>query len=153
VLFSPSWDCCASFFEKCRMISRQCRIGLANIRSPSHADLHRSEDVLPRVCPSKARVCLNGIHYHHFAKVSSFSSLSSWAESGVLLLNTSLTVRAHQAGSHSKKGWETFTDAVINAVDKYGGASLSKEGVGRGVVFIAWGAWAAQRVAKLNKVG
>ena len=69
------------------------------------------------------------------------------------MLNTCLTVRAHSAGSHQGKGWEQFTDRVIEAVDRYGGANLGdKSGVGRGVVFLAWGAWAAKRVAKLSKV-
>ncbi|KDQ57240.1 hypothetical protein JAAARDRAFT_194397 [Jaapia argillacea MUCL 33604] len=84
-------------------------------------------------------------------------NLTSWADNGVLLLNTCLTVKAGNAGSHSNKGWEEFTDKVVDAVDKYGGAnlpssgSLSKPGYGRGVVFLAWGAWAAKRVAKLDK--
>ena len=79
--------------------------------------------------------------------------MSAWANSGVLLLNTALTVRAGQAGSHSKRGWETFTDKVIEIVDKYGGANLGEaKGVGRGIVFMAWGAWAAKRVEKLDKV-
>ena len=43
-------------------------------------------------------------------------SLDRWAEQGVLLLNATLTVRAHQAGSHQKKGWEEFTDAVIRVL-------------------------------------
>ena len=74
------------------------------------------------------------------------------------MLNTCLTVRASQAGSHSNKGWEEFTDKVVDIVDKYGGANLGKAGgsestgIGRGVVFLAWGAWAAKRVAKLNTV-
>ena len=42
--------------------------------------------------------------------------LSSWADQGVLLLNATLTVRAHQAGSHQKKGWEQFTDVVIQKI-------------------------------------
>lgn len=76
----------------------------------------------------------------------------------MLLLNTALTVRAREAGSHSNKGWEQFTDKVVDVVDKYGGANLSvngspaKAGCGRGIVFLAWGAWAAKRVAKLDKV-
>ncbi|QRV84210.1 Uracil DNA glycosylase superfamily [Ceratobasidium sp. AG-Ba] len=79
-------------------------------------------------------------------------SLVSWANSGVLLLNTSLTVKAGQAGSHANKGWETFTEAVVKAVDKYGGANLPNgNGVGKGVVFLAWGSWAAKRVAGLDK--
>ena len=84
-------------------------------------------------------------------------NLSVWAEDGVLLLNTALTVRAGNAGSHSKKGWEQFTDKVIEVVDRYGGSSLpdqnsGKTGTGRGIVFLAWGAWAAKRVANLDKV-
>lgn len=71
----------------------------------------------------------------------------------MLLLNTSLTVHAGEAGSHQNKGWENFTDKVIEVVDKYGGANLSSNsGQGRGIVFLAWGAWAAKRVAKLDKV-
>ncbi|KAI0067386.1 uracil-DNA glycosylase, partial [Artomyces pyxidatus] len=83
-------------------------------------------------------------------------NLTSWAENGVLMLNTCLTVRAGQAGSHSNKGWEQFTDKVVDVVDRYGGANLpaaspsDKVGHGRGVVFLAWGAWAAKRVAKLS---
>ena len=55
--------------------------------------------------------------------------LVKWAEQGVLLLNTVLTVRAHQAASHQGKGWEQFTDAVIEAVNKQD----------RPIVFILWG--------------
>jgi len=56
--------------------------------------------------------------------------LTSWAEQGVLLLNTVLTVRAHSANSHANWGWEAFTDAVIEVVNKEAPA---------GVVFILWG--------------
>ena len=79
------------------------------------------------------------------------SNLVSYAKAGVLLLNTSLTVRAHNAGSHSKKGWEEFTARVVDLVDQFG----NSEGVGEkgnGVVFLAWGKSAEKRVAKLNKV-
>lgn len=55
--------------------------------------------------------------------------LEKWARQGVLLLNTVLTVRAHQANSHQGVGWERFTDAVIQAVDKQD----------RPVVFLLWG--------------
>jgi uracil-DNA glycosylase len=69
------------------------------------------------------------------------------------MLNTCLTVRARTAGSHQGKGWEEFTDRVIEVIDRYGGANLGvKSGLGQGVVFLAWGSWAAKRVAKLNKV-
>jgi uracil-DNA glycosylase len=70
------------------------------------------------------------------------SNLISLARRGVLLLNTSLTVKPHEAGSHSKKGWEEFTDKVVDLVNKQE----------RGVVVLAWGAWAAKRVANMNKV-
>ncbi|KAF8756527.1 Uracil-DNA glycosylase [Rhizoctonia solani] len=74
--------------------------------------------------------------------------LTSWANQGVLLLNTSLTVRASQAGSHAGKGWETFTDAVVKAVDKYGGASLSgSNGVGR-----VWCLWLGVRGLKKHHI-
>lgn len=62
-------------------------------------------------------------------------SLRRWAEQGVLLLNATLTVRAHQAGSHQGKGWEQFTDAVI--------ARLSAER--EGLVFILWGSYAQRK--------
>lgn len=61
--------------------------------------------------------------------------LSRWAKQGVLLLNATLTVRAHQAGSHQNQGWETLTDAAISALN-----------AGRtGLVFILWGAYAGKK--------
>jgi uracil-DNA glycosylase len=62
--------------------------------------------------------------------------LKPWAEQGVLLLNTSLTVRAHEAASHKGKGWEQFTDAVIRAVN----AKQER------VVFVLWGAHAQKKL-------
>ena len=59
-------------------------------------------------------------------------NLSSWAKQGVLMLNASLTVRANEAGSHQKQGWETFTDKVIETISK------EKENV----IFILWGKFA-----------
>ena len=59
-------------------------------------------------------------------------NLERWADQGVLLLNATLTVRAHEAGSHQGKGWETFTDSVIQ--------HISKEKTG--VVFLLWGKYA-----------
>lgn len=55
--------------------------------------------------------------------------LTRWAEQGVLMLNTVLTVRANEANSHRNKGWETFTDAVIQAVN----------GKDENVIFVLWG--------------
>jgi uracil-DNA glycosylase len=71
-------------------------------------------------------------------RVPDHGCLIPWAERGVLLLNAVLTVRAHQANSHQGKGWETFTDMVIRAVNQ-------KESR---VVFLLWGAY-AQRKAEL----
>ncbi|WP_299582516.1 uracil-DNA glycosylase [uncultured Sunxiuqinia sp.] len=62
-------------------------------------------------------------------------NLTSWAKQGVLLLNATLTVRAGQAASHQKKGWETFTDAVIHRINE------EKEHV----VFILWGNYAIRK--------
>jgi uracil-DNA glycosylase len=67
--------------------------------------------------------------------------LSRWAKQGVLLLNATLTVRAHEAGSHQKKGWEQFTDAVISSI------SEQKEDV----VFLLWGGYAKKKGAKIDK--
>ena len=68
--------------------------------------------------------------------------LTPWAEQGVLLLNTCLTVRAHEANSHAGRGWERFTGRVIEIVEK------ERRG---GVVFLAWGAPAQKRVARVDK--
>ncbi len=61
--------------------------------------------------------------------------LTPWAEQGVLLMNAVLTVRAHQPNSHKAKGWETFTDAAINALN-------AREAP---VVFVLWGAHAQKK--------
>ncbi|MEQ3664416.1 MULTISPECIES: uracil-DNA glycosylase [unclassified Olleya] len=68
----------------------------------------------------------------------SSGNLEPWAKQGVFLLNATLTVRAHEAGSHQNKGWETFTDAVIKTISK------QKENV----VFLLWGGFAKKK-AKL----
>lgn len=67
--------------------------------------------------------------------------LTPWADHGVLMLNTCLTVRAHDANSHSGKGWEKLTQKVIDVV--------SKERR-NGVVFLAWGTPAANRVKSVT---
>ncbi len=66
--------------------------------------------------------------------------LVKWAKQGVLLLNSVLTVRAHQAFSHQGLGWEQFTDAVINILNEQD----------RPIVFLLWGKPAQQKAAKLN---
>jgi uracil-DNA glycosylase len=67
-------------------------------------------------------------------------NLGAWARQGVLLLNATLTVRAHDAASHQKQGWETFTDQVIRAVN-----DKSDQ-----VVFILWGASARRKKALVD---
>ena len=66
--------------------------------------------------------------------------LSSWARQGVLLLNSTLTVRANQAASHQGKGWELFTDFLIS--------TISKEM--NGVAFLLWGNFAKQKINLIN---
>lgn len=68
-------------------------------------------------------------------------NLEHWARQGVLLLNATLTVRAGMAGSHQKRGWEQFTDAVIE--------KLSSESTH--LVFMLWGAYAQQKGAVIDK--
>ncbi len=66
--------------------------------------------------------------------------LEKWAKQGVLLLNTVLTVRAHQANSHRNRGWEKFTDAVIEAINKED----------RPIVIMLWGGPAQKKAKMLN---
>ena len=73
-------------------------------------------------------------------KIPNNGSLIPWAEQGVLLLNAVLTVRAHQANSHQGKGWETFTDAVIRAVNEKSDR----------VVFVLWGAYARKKAVLID---
>lgn len=65
------------------------------------------------------------------------TDLTFWAEQGVLLLNSVLTVRAHEAASHAGRGWETFTDAVVRAIAE------RKEGI----VYMLWGSYAQRKGA------
>ncbi|KAF5019510.1 hypothetical protein F66182_8487 [Fusarium sp. NRRL 66182] len=69
--------------------------------------------------------------------------LTPWADRGVLMLNTCLTVRAHEANSHSNRGWERLTQKVIDVV---------AQKRTRGVVFMAWGTPAGKRVQKIDRV-
>lgn len=67
-------------------------------------------------------------------------NLERWSDQGVLLLNATLTVEAHQAGSHQKKGWETFTDAIIRRIAE------KKENL----VFLLWGSYAHRKGAFID---
>ncbi|MBZ9651186.1 uracil-DNA glycosylase [Psychroflexus montanilacus] len=69
-------------------------------------------------------------------------NLENWAKQGVLLLNATLTVRAHEAGSHQNKGWEIFTDEVIKKL------SEEKEGL----VFLLWGGFAKKKSKLINSL-
>lgn len=74
-------------------------------------------------------------------KPAGSGDLSRWARQGVLLLNATLTVRAHMAGSHQKKGWEEFTDSAISVLDK------EKENL----VFMLWGAYAQKKGESIDR--
>ena len=73
-------------------------------------------------------------------KIPQNGNLEKWAQQGVLLLNATLTVRAHQAGSHQNHGWETFTDAVIRKL------SENKEGL----IFLLWGNYAQAKESLID---
>ena len=83
---------------------------------------------------------LDELHHDIGAAVPSHGSLEHWARQGVLLLNATLTVRAHQAASHQRRGWETFTDEVIRVVN-------DKD---ERVVFILWGGSARRKKALVD---
>jgi len=72
--------------------------------------------------------------------ISSKGNLEDWAKQGVLLINATLTVRANEAGSHQKKGWEEFTDAAIKAL------SEKREKL----VFILWGSYAQKKGIQID---
>lgn len=67
-------------------------------------------------------------------------NLDRWAEQGVLLLNAVLTVRAHEAASHAGKGWEHFTDAVVQAIAQHK----------QGIVYMLWGNYAQRKAAMVD---
>jgi len=73
-------------------------------------------------------------------KIPNHGNLTAWADQGVLLLNATLTVRANEAGSHQKQGWEIFTDHVISQLS-------SKR---TGLVFLLWGRFAQQKESLID---
>ena len=81
------------------------------------------------------------IHNDTGAEIPTTGNLTRWAEQGVLLLNATLTVRAHQAGSHQRMGWEEFTDAAIKAL------SDNREHL----VIILWGSYAQKKGAVIDR--
>lgn len=72
---------------------------------------------------------------------STKGDLTPWADQGVLLLNSTLTVRAHQAGSHQRRGWELFTDAAIRALAEQR----------QGLVFMLWGSYAISKAQFIDR--
>nr|WP_068892343.1 uracil-DNA glycosylase [Pedobacter panaciterrae] len=73
--------------------------------------------------------------------IPAHGNLTKWADEGVLLLNATLTVRAHEAGSHQGKGWEIFTDKIISQL------SEQREGL----VFLLWGRYAQNKSALIDQ--
>ena len=67
-------------------------------------------------------------------------NFTSWAEQGVLLLNSVLTVEKNQAAAHQKQGWEQFTDKIIQSLNEYS----------EGIVFILWGAYAQKKASFID---
>ena len=86
--------------------------------------------------PPSLRNIFKEIQDDLFINNDNHGDLTKWADQGVLLLNATLTVRAHEAGSHQRKGWEQFTDTVISTISK------EKEGV----IFLLWGKFAQKHV-------
>ena len=85
--------------------------------------------------PPSLRNIYKEIDREYTQPIPASGDLTRWARQGVLLLNATLTVRAHAAGSHQKRGWEEFTDAAIRAV------SAKQEPV----VFMLWGSYAQKK--------
>lgn len=73
--------------------------------------------------------------------IPNHGNLTQWADEGVLLLNATLTVRAHEAGSHQKRGWETFTDKIIT--------ELSEKRTG--LIFLLWGKYAQDKAVLIDQ--
>ena len=100
--------------------------------------------VLPEIPESRIPPSLKNIYKELHDDLNCYipdnGYLKKWADQGVLLLNTVLTVRAGEANSHQKHGWEMFTDAVIRGLDQ----------VDRPLVFLLWGRPAGEKAAMLH---
>jgi len=99
--------------------------------------------VLPdvKIPPSLRNIYKELAHDINGFEIPSHGYLQHWAEQGVLLLNTVLTVEKGKAHSHSKLGWETFSDRVIEAINQHR----------QGVVFLLWGAHAQKKGAMIDR--
>jgi len=91
--------------------------------------------------PSSLQNIYKELHADLNCKIPLHGDLDKWAKQGVLLLNVSLTVRAHEANSHSKKGWENFTNAAIKEISQNR----------KGLVFLLWGKNAQEKEALISK--
>ena len=103
--------------------------GTGQAHGLAFSTLHQSD------IPPSLRNIMKELHDDVGVQIPPHGNLTSWAKQGVLLLNTTLTVREGEAGSHQGHGWETFTDALINAVNQ-------KQ---QHVVFLLWGAHARKK--------
>ena len=90
--------------------------------------------------PPSLKNIFKEVHDDVGAPIPTSGELDRWAEQGVLLLNSVLTVKAHNAASHAGRGWEIFTDAVVRAIAE------RKEGV----VYMLWGSYAQRKGAIAN---
>lgn len=123
-------------FELCGFVETQVVIlGQDPYHGPgqAHGLCFSVRDGMP-IPPSLANI-FSEIHSELGITVPTTGNLERWAKQGVLLLNATLTVQAKKPGSHQKKGWEQFTDAVIRALVQ------NKTHV----VFLLWGAYAQQK--------
>ena len=91
--------------------------------------------------PPSLRNIYKELHQDLGLEPARYGNLSAWSSSGVLLLNTALTVRSGSPSSHSRKGWQTFTDHIIAGVSDHQEA----------VVFMLWGAHAQKRVSLIDQ--
>ncbi len=145
-------------YQKGRVLPRQDRVFRA-FRTTSYSDVHvlilGQDPYHNRIQPNGYAFSVNEdvplppslqnifeelkLEFPDFEYVN--GDLSPWAKQGVLLLNSILTVREDQAGSHSKWGWETFTDAVISLLSQ-------RE---RPMVFILWGNYAKKKAQLIDR--
>ncbi|MDD2960689.1 MAG: uracil-DNA glycosylase [Muribaculaceae bacterium] len=140
-IFPPGYEIFAAFdatpFEAVKVVI----IG----QDPYH-DVGQANGLCFSVCegvpfPPSLLNIFKELHDDLGAEIPKDGDLTRWARQGVLLLNSTLTVRAHQAGSHQGKGWEIFTDEVIMRLAR------DRENV----VFILWGAYAIKKGAFIDR--
>ena len=90
--------------------------------------------------PPSLRNIFKEISNEFNSEIPENGDLTRWAKQGVLLLNATLTVRESEAGSHQKKGWETFTDEVIKVINKEK----------KNIVYLLWGSYARSKKALID---